>query len=81
MKTNTLTWIALLLLTLTSFAARDHLHARGAAAIILTTAGIKCSTLGWNFMELRAAHWFWRAALLTLMAALLTVVGLVSARA
>jgi hypothetical protein len=79
-KTNTLTWLALLLLTLTSFLSSDQAPSRGATAIILTTAGIKCSALGWNFMEVRAAHWFWRAALLGLTAALLSVVDMIVAR-
>jgi hypothetical protein len=79
-KTNLLTWIGLLGLTLTSFLARDQFHGRAASTIIFTMAGIKCSTLGWNFMELRVSHWFWRAVLLTMIVAVLLIASVIARR-
>jgi hypothetical protein len=70
-KTNTWTWVALLALTLTSFTARGTVPSQAATTIVLAAAGVKCSALGWNFMDLRSASWFWRAALLILIATLL----------
>lgn len=69
MKSNLLTWIALLLLCAVS------LLARGAVGLILGAAGLKCGTLGWRYMELRSAHWFWRLALLGLVALVLATLG------
>jgi hypothetical protein len=74
MKTNRLTWIALLLLTTASFLASETTPGRGAAILILAAAGAKCVALGWQFMELRAAHWFWRATVLVLLVGLLGTV-------
>lgn len=69
MKSNLLTWCTLLLLCGVSFLAR------GGAGVVLCAAGLKCGTLGWQFMELRGAHWFWRVALLGLVGALLATLG------
>lgn len=75
MRAHALTWGALLLLTLTSFLTGHSLPARHAAAVILGLAGLKGAALGWQFMELRTAHWAWRLALFTLLAAILATVG------
>lgn len=75
MKTNLLTWIALVLLTTVSFLASETVHGHGAAVVILGTAAVKCAALGWQFMELRAAHWFWRAGMLAIVAGLLGAIG------
>lgn len=75
MKTNLLTWATLSLLTTVSFLASETAHGRNAAILILAAAGIKCATVGWQFMELRAAHWFWRSTLLVIVVALLGAVA------
>lgn len=75
MKTNLLTWAALLLLTTASFLASETTLGRGAAIIILVAAGAKCTALGWQFMELRAAHWFWPSTMIALLVGLLGTVA------
>jgi len=80
MKTNAWTWAVLVMLTTGSFWTRGALHDRGAALIILGAAGVKCCGLGWQFMELRAAHWIWRVVLAVLVFGLLGVVGVLAAR-
>lgn len=75
MRAHAFIWGALLLLTLTSFLTGHSLPAQGAATVILALAGLKCAALGWQFMELRTAHWAWRTALFALLAAILAAVG------
>ena len=80
MKTNAWTWAVLVILTAGSFWTRGALHGRDAGLIILGAAGVKCCGLGWQFMELRAAHGMWRAVLAVLVFGLLGVVGMLAAR-
>jgi hypothetical protein len=68
LRANTLTWLALCGLTLTSFLVSDSL-ARAALVPILVVAGAKCSLIGFQFMGLRAAHPLLRACFLVLFAA------------
>jgi hypothetical protein len=75
MKTNLLTWTALLLLTTVSFLTSETAHGQAAAIFILAAAGAKCAALGWQFMELRAAHWLWRSTLLAIVVGLLGAVA------
>ena len=71
MKAGTLTWIVLMLLTVTSFVIGG-----GATAwFVITAAGVKAALVGWQFMELRYAHPIWAIALFALLAAILGVVG------
>ncbi|WP_414664397.1 cytochrome C oxidase subunit IV family protein [Horticoccus sp. 23ND18S-11] len=81
MKTNAWTWALLVMLTTGSFWTRGALHGRDAVWIILAAAGVKCGGLGWYFMELRAAHWIWRAGLAALVFGVLGVVGVLAGRA
>ena len=81
MKTNTITWIALVGLTGVSLLVSERYQSGGAAGVILAAAAVKCAVLGWEFMELRSAHWFWRAGFLGVLAGILGGVGLLITRA
>lgn len=76
MKANTWTWAALLLLSVSNFSASEAAHGNVAAALILSTAGLKAGLVGWQFMELRSAHVVWRLALFGLLAIVLGLVYL-----
>ena len=72
MKANTIIWILLVALSATSFSI-----AGGSATVaILIAAGVKSTLVGWQFMELYAAHPIWRAALATFLVGLLAIIYL-----
>jgi len=81
MRANTFTWALLLLLTTGSYFLGGAGNGRGLAGFVLVAAGLKCAGLGWQFMDLRWAHGFWRVALLGLLAGFLAAVALLRARA
>lgn len=74
-RTSTLIWIALVALTLTSFALSEGSSARGAAVPILIVAGVKASLVGFGFMELRSAHPAWKAAFASLVTLIVIVLS------
>lgn len=66
---NILTWILLLLLTLTT----AIIAGTGSAAyLILVVAAIKFLLVAFQFMELKMAHLFWKA---TLVIVLISITG------
>lgn len=71
MKTNTIVWMILVLLTVTGVIVSDAVHGPGAAGTILVAALGKTILVGWRFMELHTAHLLWKSAFLLLMAGLL----------
>jgi len=71
MKTNTVCWLFLILLTITGVVASDAVHGPGAAGIILVAALGKTILVGWRFMELHTAHPLWKGAFLLLMSGLM----------
>ena len=60
MKTNSWIWIALILLSASSFSVSGK--GTMATVIILGAAGVKAGLVGWRFMELRTAHVAWKLA-------------------
>jgi hypothetical protein len=72
MKVNTCIWAVLLALSVLSFS----LSGPTAAALILSAAGVKSALVGWQFMELRTAHFVWRLGLFALLAGMLGLVWL-----
>lgn len=72
MRTNTITWLALLTLSALSFSVAG----RSLPVLVLTAAGLKSALLGWHFMELHTAAPLWKAAFLTLLTLLLTLIYL-----
>ncbi len=71
MKTNTLCWLLLILLTITGVIVSDTARGPGAAGIILVTALAKTFLVGWRFMELHTAHPLWKGSFLLLILGLL----------
>lgn len=74
MRSNTLTWIVLILLSVVSYL----LGGRDAALFVLLAAGIKAGLVGWQFMELRTAHPVWNVGLLSILAVVLGLVALLA---
>ena len=72
MKANTVTWFALVALSALSFSVGG----RSLPALVLTAAGLKSALLGWRFMELHTAAPVWKAAFLSLLVVLLTLIYL-----
>lgn len=75
MKTNTVVWIVLLILTYAGFAIS---HAGGTgkmAAFVLAAAGLKFALVGWQFMDLRKSMMVWSAALFGLLGVILGIVA------
>ncbi len=75
MNGNTRVWITLVALSVTGLAAREALQLGALTATVLGAAAAKCTLVGWQFMELRAAHIAWRIATLALVAATITTVA------
>lgn len=71
MKTNTLCWLFLILLTITGVVVSDAVHGPRAAGIILLAALAKTVLVGWRFMELHSAHRIWRTGFVLLITTLL----------
>lgn len=78
MKANTCTWIALILLSVSSFSLSEAGRAPTAALFILGAAALKACLVGWQFMGLRSAHLAWKVAFPLLLAATLGFVSLLS---
>jgi len=58
---NTLTWVALILLTVTGFfLAGSAIPAKGMLIILLIISSIKFLGIGFQFIELKKAHNFWK---------------------
>jgi ABC-type Co2+ transport system permease subunit len=74
MRANTCIWAVLLVLSVLSFS----MSGATAAALILSTAGVKSALVGWQFMELRRAHVVWRLGLFALLAGVLGLVWLLA---
>lgn len=70
MKTNTLTWAVLILLTLLSFS----IGGRSIVWLLLLAAGLKSALVAWRFMELNSARAIWMTALIPLLAGILGTV-------
>lgn len=62
LSSPTRVWLALVLLTLASFASVDPQSAGSAAVLILGLATAKAALVGWRFMEIHAAHRAWALA-------------------
>ena len=75
-KRNRSVWMGLVALTSVGAWSRSLQDSRAAVGLILALAAVKCGVLGWNYMELRAAHWIWRATMSVLV---LTILGGVAA--
>lgn len=69
-RASTVTWLALVALTLTSFTLSETSGVRAAVLPILIAALAKASLVGFQFMELRAAHVAWKVAFGGLLAVL-----------
>ena len=76
MKTNTWIWITLMLMTVSSFSVSETGRGTNAAIFILGAAALKAGMVGWQFMELRAAHIAWRFAFTLLLVGTLGLIGL-----
>lgn len=61
-RSTTVTWLALVALTVASFTLGHAAAVRTAPALLLLAALLKAWLVGAEFMELRAAHVAWRAA-------------------
>lgn|GEM_PF-720345 len=72
-RASTLTWLALVTLTLTSFALSETSGARAAVLPILLAAMVKASLVAFQFMELRSAHPVWKAAFPGLLALIIFI--------
>ncbi len=66
MRSNTLTWIALLLMTTCSYVVADR-QGGGFVWLILALAGIKFCTVAWRFMELKQAALIWAVPLVVVL--------------
>ena len=78
MKTNTICWIGLILLTIAGFSASERGESSQATLIILTAALIKSLLIGWRFMELHAAHALWKGGFLVMIGGILGLVYLLT---
>ena len=78
MKTNTWIWIALMLLSASSYSISGTAQGATGALIILGAAGVKAALVGWQFMELRLAHRAWKLAFPILLAGTLGLICLLS---
>ena len=78
MKTNTLCWLGLILLTITGVAASGTDHRAHVTLIILSAAWIKSGLVAWQFMELRTAHVLWKTGFLTLITGLVALLFLLA---
>lgn len=78
MKSNTWIWIALMLLSASSFSVSGTARGITAALIILGAAGVKAGLVGWQFMELRSAHLAWKLAFPILLVGTLGLICLLS---
>ena len=67
MKTNTVCWIFLILLTLAGVMISDVDQSAKAGALIMSAALIKSTLVGWRFMELHSAHALWRASFVAMV--------------
>jgi len=72
-RTDLLTWIALVGLTLTGFALSDKASGHAAMVAISTVAILKAMCVGFQFMRLRDAHPAWRVAFSGMLLAFLAV--------
>lgn len=72
-RASTLTWLALIALTLTSFALSETSGVRAAVLPILLAAMVKASLVAFQFMELRSAHPVWKAAFSALLALIVVI--------
>jgi hypothetical protein len=78
MKANTCIWIALMLLSVSSFSVSENARSTAGALIILAVAGVKAGMVAWQFMELRAAHLAWKIAFPLLFAGTLGLIALLN---
>lgn len=78
MKPITWIWIALMLLSASSFSVSESARGATASVIILSVAGVKAGLVGWQFMELRTAHLAWKLAFAILLAGTLGLICLLS---
>lgn len=67
MKTNLITWVALLLISAFSFLLSEGSGGHTAIALILFAGSLKAALLALHFMELHRAHAVWKAAMLGLL--------------
>lgn len=67
MKANTLALALLILLSAVNFS----IGGGSVAGLVLAASGAKAAILGWQFMELRSAHFVWRLALFAFLAVML----------
>ena len=78
MKTNTSVWIALLVLSVSSFSIGGVAGKGTAAAFLLAAAGVKAGMVGWQFMDLRSAHRAWPAAMFALLLGMLGLLAVLA---
>ena len=78
MKTNTWIWIALVLLSASSFWLSGTPQGATVAITILGAAGVKATLVGWQFMELRSAHLAWKLGFPLLLVGTLGLICLLS---
>jgi hypothetical protein len=72
-RASTVTWLALVALTLTSFTLSETSGVRAAVLPIMGAALVKVSLVGFQFMELRTAHGIWKTAFTALLALIVVV--------
>lgn len=73
MRSNTLTWLILLALTLGSFLLAERGGGSSVVWIIVALAGLKFALVAWKFMELNKAAVIWDVALLGLLVLVLSM--------
>lgn len=79
-RTNTVSWFLLLLLSGASLHAGGRGHGIGVAALLLAAAAAKSAVVGWQYMELRSAHVLWKAGFASLLVGLLAALLLLARR-
>ncbi len=67
MNKNLNIWIALVVMTLLSYFSSESPWGNYAVIVLVLIVIIKCSMVGFGFMELSKAHKFWQAAFLFLV--------------
>ena len=75
MTRNILVWLALLVLSVASFAISGH----AIGGLVLAAGGLKAAMVAWQFMELRTAHLAWPVGLATLLFVALGLVYVIGA--
>ena len=78
-KKDLIVWIGLLILTLSSyFSAESALGKRALVFVLLGITAIKFFSVGFQFMELKKAHRFWKISFVSIFLIFATLVVLLT---